>query len=40
MRDANTLVALSVFPGTSWGQAPSVRLEKWMLKHVQHDGEF
>gem|GEM_PF-6474996 len=33
-------VTLNLFQGPSRRQEPSVRMEKWMLKQVQHDGEY
>jgi hypothetical protein len=34
------LVTLNLFQGPSRRQEPSAQMEKWMLKQVQHDGEF
>jgi hypothetical protein len=34
------LVTLNLFQGPSRNLDPLVRLQKWMLKQVQHDGEI
>jgi hypothetical protein len=40
MRKLTNLVTLNLFQGASSRQEQPVRDEKWMLKQVQHDGEF